>query len=126
MKCPKCSEEVAEKTKYCPYCGFNLKVNVGFLKVKIDEFRHKIYEGYIMMGLGFAIAFFGGWLGLSFWETRYEWQGWGLYKITYSLFREPATMFLLAGLIFIIAGAICGGYYDHKKGKLLKQLEGID
>ena len=123
MKCPKCGSDVDDKANFCPNCGFKLKINIEALKIKINDFRHKIYEGYISMALGLGLVFFGVWLGVSFWRTRYEWRGWTLYKITYSLFKEPALILIAVGLVVFILGGIYCAYYDYKKGKLLKQLE---
>jgi len=116
MKCPKCGSDVDDEANFCSKCGFKLKVNTEALKIKINEFRHKIYEGCISMALGLGLMFFGVWLGFNFVGTKYEWRG-------LTLFKEPAFFFFVAGSILLISGAIRWIYYDYKKDKLLKQLE---
>jgi len=59
MKCPKCGSDISDKANFCPKYGFKLKVNTEVLKIKIDEFRHKIYKCYITIAFGLVAAFLG-------------------------------------------------------------------
>ena len=68
MKCPKCGSDVDDEANFCSKCGFKLKVNTEALKIKINEFRHKIYEGCISMALDLGLIFLRYGLDLVLWE----------------------------------------------------------
>jgi len=108
LKCPKCGEETGENAKYCSRCGFNLKADsVEVLKIRIDECRHDIYQGFIIMGLGFVP------LILAFW-----------FRVT-GFLRELFFLYVLVvgGSLLILLGVLAMCISTHAKAKLLKQLE---
>jgi len=109
MKCPKCGSDVDDEANFCSKCGFKLKVDTETLKIKINELRHKTYEGLISMVSGIGLAIFGILVAV----------GTGFWRIAIYV----ATIILVLGLALIIFGGIYSSYYSHKKDELLKLLE---
>lgn len=123
MKCSKCGSEIDEGVSFCPHCGFKLDVNIDILNIKIDDFKDKSKQGWILSLLGCAVFLSGLWSIFEFTSIRYELQEWTIYEIIHSLFRKPITIIPLLGIVFLLTGIIGSIYYTYKREELIRQLE---
>ena len=118
--CPKCGREVEENVKYCPYCGAEISVDMDKVKIQLDELKHDIRIGWMVVGIGIVFGILGLVVGLIT-ETHEEWKGLNLYEVTTHPYADFARFLIIIALFTVVVGGAEAVYYGYKRDKLLKE-----